>query len=183
MPASPESLFLMGRCGRAHGVRGEVKVFPETDDPGRFADLDRVFVGERAEGAREHEVVGVRYQPQKGRTIVLLRLSDVETRDAAEALRGLAVFAAEDDLPPLEDGEVYLHDLVGLAAWTVGDDGEAGEEVGVVREVLDGTAQPLLVVARDGRPDVLVPDVPEIVVEVDLGAGRILLDPPEGLLD
>jgi len=182
-PVSPDDLLLIGRCGRAHGVRGEVKVFPETDDPEQFAGLPRVFVGEAPGAAVERAVEGVRFQPQKGRTLVLLRLGGVASREDAEALRGRYVYAAEADLPPLEEGEVYLHDLVGLAVWTVGEDGAPAGAVGTVRDVLTGGAQLLLVVARDGAPDALVPDTPEIVRAVDLDAGRVLIDPPEGLLD
>jgi 16S rRNA processing protein RimM len=173
----------MGRCGRAHGVRGEVKVFPETDDPARFGALRRVFVGPSAGEARAHEVARARFQPQKGRTLVLLDLADVRSREEAEALAGQYVYAAEEDLPALEAGEVYLHDLIGLAVWTVGEDGAPAEAVGTVRDVLTGGAQLLLTVARDGAPDVLVPDVPEIVRDVDVPAGRILVDPPEGLFE
>ncbi len=173
----------MGRCGRAHGVRGEVKVIPETDDPGRFALLDRVFVGRAAAEAEERAVAGVRLQPQKGRTAVLLHLADVPSREAAELLAGLHVYAAESDLPPLEEGEVYLHDLIGLAVFAVDESGAPAAPLGTVRDVLEGAAQLLLVVAREGSPDALVPDVPEIVLDVDLAAGRVLLDPPEGLFD
>lgn len=182
-PVSPDDLLLIGRCGRAHGVRGEVKVFSETDEPEQFAGLDRVFVGEAPEAAVERAVEGVRYQPQKGRTLVLLKLGGVPSREDAEALSGQYVYAAEADLPALDEGEVYLHDLVGLAAWIVDEAGAPAEAAGTVRDVLTGGAHLLLVVARDGAPDVLVPDVPEIVRAVDLDAGRVLLDPPEGLFD
>ncbi|NNF57138.1 MAG: 16S rRNA processing protein RimM [Rhodothermaceae bacterium] len=182
--AVTDSLLLMGRCGRTHGVRGEVKVFPETDDPDRFLALDRVFVGETPASATERSIARVRLQPQKGRTLVLLHLKGLTTPEEAGSLRNLSVFAHEDDLPPLEEGEVYLHDLIGLAVVEVDDNDEpASEAVGTVRDVFDGGAQRLLVVARDGQPDVLVPDVPQIVLAVDLGAARILVRLPDGLLD
>ncbi len=181
---APDTLLLMGRCGRAHGVRGEVKVFPETDDPDRFAALARVFVGPSAEEAEERAVERVRFQPQKGRTVVLLHLGGVPGRDEAEALRGLGVYAHEDDLPPLDEDEVYLHDLVGLDVVLLAEDGESvTDPVGTVRDVLEGGPQLLFVVAREGRPDVLVPDVPEIVLDVDLDEGCVVLDPPEGLFE
>jgi 16S rRNA processing protein RimM len=182
-PISPDSLFLVGRCGRAHGVRGEVKVFPGSGDSALLEGLDRVFVGPSPEEARAHAVMRVRLQPQKGRTVVLLLLGDVPSREDAEALTGLYVYAAEEDLPPLERGEVYVHDLIGLAVVRVDEDGIGVETVGTVRDVLEGGAQLLLVVARDGAPDVLVPDVPEIVLDIDVPAGRILVDPPEGLFE
>ena len=179
-----DSLLLMGRCGRTHGVRGEVKVFPETDDPDRFLALDRVFVGETLASATERVVERVRLQPQKGRTIVLLHLDGFTTPEEADALRNLSVFAHEDDLPPLEEGEVYLHDLFGLAVVEVDENNEpATEAVGTVRDVFDAGAHRLLVVAREGQPDVLIPDVPEIVLEVDLDAARILVRLPDGLLE
>ena len=182
--ADADSLLLMGRCGRTHGLRGEIKVFPETDDPDRFLALDRVFVGDTASDAVERAVEGVRFQPLKGRVVVLLHLAGMTTPEEAEVLRGLFVYAHEADLPPLDEDEVYLHDLIGLAVIEVdADDTPVGAPLGIVRDVLEGGAQLLLVVAREGRPDVLIPDVPEIVRAVDLDAARMLVHPPEGLLD
>lgn len=178
MTPAPDSLLLVGTVGRPHGVLGEVKVIPETDDPERLRALARVFVGDAPERAEERAVEGLRFQPTRHGTTVLVRFAGIADRDAADLLRGLHVFAAEADLPPLDEGEVFLHDLIGLAV--VMEDGEA---VGTVTDVLTGGAQPLLVVRRDGRPDALVPDVDEIVTHVDLDAERITIRPPEGLLD
>ena len=180
---SPDNLLLIGRCGRAHGVRGEVKVFLETDDPAVVTALGRVFVGPAAEEVQEYVVGRVRLQPQKGRTVVILHLDGIASREDAEALTGLRVYAAEEDLPELEEGEVYVHDLIGLTVVGADEEGIPIEPLGTVRDVLEGGAQLLLVVARDGEPDVLVPDVPEIVLDVDVDAGRILVDPPEGLFE
>ena len=158
---------------------------PETDDPDRLVDLARVFVGPDAARAAEREVESVRFQyPKGGRTVVLLGLADVTDREGADAQRGLGVYAHPDDLPALIEGEVFVHDLIGLRVETVASDGEGEPNVlGEVRDVLEGGAALLIVVSRDGQPDVLVPDVPEIVLSVDLDAGRILIDPPDGLLD
>ncbi len=177
-PASTDSLLLVGTCGRPHGMLGEVKVVPETDDPERLAALEQVFLGRAAETAQPRTVQSVRFQPTKRGLAALVSFEGVAGREAAETLRGLGVWAEASDLPPLEDGEVFLHDLIGLAVVT-----EAGESVGTVADVLEGGAQRLLVVRRDGRPDALVPDVAEIVTDVDLGAGQLTLAPPEGLLD
>lgn len=174
----------MGRCGRAHGVRGDVKVVPETDEPGRFSGLERVFVGSDRTTARACTVEAVRYQYPKGATVVLLKLSGVETPEDAGTLAGSAVYADPADLPPLADDEVFFFDLIGLEVVAVDDEGNpVGEPVGTVRDVLEGAAQPLLAVARAGRPDALIPDVPEIVVAVDTEARRVLVRPPEGLFE
>ena len=173
----------MGRIGRPHGVRGEMKVTPETDEPSRFELVDRLFLGASPETARERRVEGVRFQFPKGRTVVLLSLDAVDDLDAAEALRGNNLYASSADLPPLEEGEAYLPDLIGLVAYHVDAYGDAtGEPLGTVQDVLDG-AQLLFAVRREGKPDVLVPDVEAIVAAVDLKGKRLLLHPLEGLFD
>ena len=187
MPTDSDRLFLVGRITQPHGVMGEMKVRPETDDPARFGLFDRLFVGPDAAGAarREREVTGVRFQHMKNGTVaVLLRLADVESREAAGDLRGMDVFAHEDDLPPLDEGEVFVHDLIGMRVLVVDDEGEpTGEVVGTVRDVFDSGATFLFSVAREGRPDLLVPDVDPIVRVVDAEAREIHIVPPEGLLD
>ncbi len=173
-----DSLLLVGTCGRAHGVQGELKVIPETDDPERLAALEQVYVGATPETAQPRTVEAVRFQPTKRGTVALVRLEGVGGREAADALRGHGVFADAADLPPLGEGEVFLHDLIGLAVVT-----EDGETVGTVADVLTGTAQPLFVVERPAKPDALVPDVAEIVLRIDLDAATVTIAPPEGLLE
>ncbi len=173
----PDTLLLMGYFGRAHGVSGEIKVFPETDDPERFSTLERVMVGPSASQTREYSVDNVRFQMLKGKTIVLLKLRDISIREEVEQLSRLSVFAAQSDLPPLGEGEVFIHDMIGMEVV-----GEGGEAIGTVRDVLEG-AQLLLLVSRNGKADVLIPDVPEIVTDVDLEAMRIVVNPPEGLIE
>ncbi len=182
MPSPTDSLLIVGVCGPPHGVRGEVKVIPETDDPARLLGLERVWLGASAEGARERAVEGARPQTSKRGLAILMKLDGVADREAAQALRKRLVFAHEDDLPGLEEGEIFLHDLPGLAVLLASENGSA-EPIGTVAEVMEGVAQNLLVVRRDGRPDALIPDVPEIVTDVDLDAGTITVQPPEGLLD
>ena len=183
MATDPDRLLLMGRVGKTHGVRGEVKVMPETDDPQRFADVERLFLGPTPEAAREIAVEGVRYQYPKGRTVILLALDGVETMEAAEDLRNLHLYADPDDLPPLEDGEAYVHDLIGLDVYEADESGApAAEPFGTVRDLYDG-AQLLFAIGRDGKPDVLLPDVEEFVVSVDVEAGRMVVRLPDGLVD
>ncbi|HEX8384684.1 MAG TPA: ribosome maturation factor RimM [Rubricoccaceae bacterium] len=178
----PDRLLLMGRLGRSHGIRGDVKVVPETDDPNRFGALARVFVGHTPQAAAERAVRGVRFQYPKGRVVVLLGLDGLAKPEDADALRGLNVYAHEDDLPALGEGEVFLHDLAGLDVWAVDDEGEPTERLGVVRDLYDG-AQLLFAIQREGKPEVLLPDVEEFVAAVDLPGRRLLVRPPEGLFD
>ena len=173
-----DNLLLMGRLGRAHGVRGDVRVFPVTDDPARFEAVEHLYVGPSASEARPYRVDDVRYQFPKGQVVVLVALEGIDGRDEAEALTNLNVYADAGELPALAEDEIYVHDLVGLAV-----EDEAGASIGRVRDILEGAGQDLLVVARAGRPDVLVPDVPDIVLSVDVAAGRMVVRPPEGLFE
>ena len=177
-PATPDSLLLLGRCGRPHGVRGELVVVPEIDEPALIAGLERLYIGGSVEDAIAYPVESARLHVTKRGTAAIVQFGGIGSPDEARALQGQAVYAAEDELPPLEEGELYVHDLIGLRA--VLEDGTA---VGEVVDVLRGAAQDLLVIRRPAGDDVLVPDVPEIVPEIDPEAGTVTLTPPEGLLD
>lgn len=172
----PDALVLMGRIGKPHGVRGDVRVRPETDDPGRFEDLEAVYVGKSPETAKRLTVSGARVHPMKQGLTVVLGLNDIDGRDAAEALRGLYVYAVEDALPPLDDDEFFLHDFIGLAVVTDG-----GEPVGTVRDVMELPAHPVCVVERPDGSEILIPAVGVFIEDIDLDAGRLIVRPIEGL--
>ena len=177
-----DDLILIGTVGKPHGFRGEVKVRPETDDPDRYQDLERVFVGAAPETARELALDGVRFQYPKGRTVVLLGFEGIDDQEGVEALRGHSVYAMQAELPALADGEVYVHDLIGLTAVRVDADGAEVGEVGTVRDVFEG-AQLLYQIRRADGSDVLLPDVDAFVHAIDLDGRRLLVRPPEGLWD
>lgn len=173
-----ESLLLMGRIWRPHGVRGEVKVIPDTDDPERFSDLSVIFAGKTADAARRIEIESVRFQPTKKGTVVVLKLAGIDSREEADELRKTLLFAPADELPPLDEDEFFLHDLVGLQVVT-----EEGDEVGVVDNVLEMPGQEVIEVGREGMPPALVPAVSEFILEIDLNAEKIVIRPIEGLLE
>lgn len=166
---------MVGVVTRTHGVRGGFKVRPETDDPYRFEALETVYLGD---ALRAHTIREVGFQPLKNGLAVLLELDGVQTREAAEALHGLEVWAAEEDLPPLEDGQVFLSDLVGLQVRS-----ESGEVLGEVVDVVEYPAHPTLSVRRSGGSLSMVPFVEELVPEVDSDAGYLTVVALEGLLD
>lgn len=143
-----------------------------TDSPDQRFSIGSVF---QLSAGRRVTVAGTRWH----RGMLLVRWEGVEDRDAAEALRGTVLTVTTDELTPPEDpDEFHDHQLVGLRA-ELAD----GRPAGVVRDVVHGPAGELLVLSRDGRSDALVPFVREIVPIVDLAGGRIVLTPPDGLLD
>ena len=170
-------LRMVGRIVKAHGIRGELTVDVSTDSAElRFAPGSVVYVIAR-DGSVVRSLTVAAARPHTGR--LLVTFEGVEGRDAAESLRGAVLSANTVDLPPTGDpDEFYDHQLEGLAVRTVD-----GAPVGTVREVVHGAGGDLLVIDREGGGEALVPFVREIVPEVDVAGGRVVLDPPEGLLD
>jgi len=165
----------VGQIGRAHGIRGDVMVLVRTDEP------DTRFVPGTALATEPPErgpltVVAARWHT--GRLIVTFE--GVRDRNGAEDLRGTVLVLDSAQIPaPADPDEFYDHQLIGLAVVTT-----AGVPVGEVTDVLHH-GQDLLVIRRASGPaaDALVPFVSAIVTEVDVPSGRLVIDPPPGLLD
>ncbi len=164
---------LIGRILRPHGVRGMLKVMPETDDPQRFHLLKRVWL-RRADGTRQEiEVDQVRVIDRS----VLLSLRGITTRDAAEAWRGSEIEIPGDQLLPLAENRHYYFELIGLAVMT-----EDGEPIGTVKDIISYPANDVYVVMAGDR-EVLLPDSPDIIRSIETEKGRIVIHPLPGLLD
>ncbi|HEY0539751.1 MAG TPA: ribosome maturation factor RimM [Actinoallomurus sp.] len=166
-------LLAVGRVGRAHGIRGEVSVDIRTDDPGaRFAPGSSLATDPAGAGPLTVETV----RTHSGR--LLVRFAGFEDRTTAETLRGTLLLVDSAEIPPTDDPEEFHdHELIGLAAVTA--DGTGLGEVIDVRH----HGQDLLILRLASGDDALVPFVSAIVTAVDVPAGRIVLDPPPGLLD
>jgi 16S rRNA processing protein RimM len=168
--------LVVGRVGRPHGLRGEVTVEVRTDDPDqRFAAGSKLATLPAERGSLT--VAGARWHSGT----LLVRFAGYGDRNAAEGLRDTMLAIDSDDLAPLEDPEeFYDHDLIGLQVATVG-----GDQVGAVTDVLHH-GQTLLVIQGSGPragAELLVPFVAAVVPEVDVAGGRLVIDPPAGLID
>ncbi len=166
----------MGVVTRAHGLRGELTVDIRTDSPDeRF--VPGAVLWSRREGVPDGTLTIEAVRPHSGR--LLVRFVEAPDRTAAEALRGTRLLIDTGQLAPLDDpDEFHVHELEGLRVEL--DDGGV---VGTVREIVHGPGGELLVVARPDLPDALVPFVLAIVPTVDVPGGRVVITPPEGLLD
>ncbi|MBE9374380.1 ribosome maturation factor RimM [Saccharopolyspora sp. HNM0983] len=178
MSEQDSGALAVGRVVKPHGIRGELVVEVLTDSPElRFAPGSVLDLQWRTgtPGARRITVAAAR--PHAGR--LLLRAEEVDGRDAAEDVRGAVLTVSADVLEPIEDpDEFHDRDLEGLRVLTT-----TGEQVGVVRDVVHTPAGELLAVDAGEQREVLVPFVGEIVPEVDVPGGHLVVDPPEGLLD
>lgn len=170
--SGPDRWLAVGRVRRPHGIRGEVTVEIVTDFPGRMSD--GVVVGLGSE-APERFIPVHRVRTHKGQW--LLAFEDLTTRDDVESLRNLWLFLPEQERSALPPNYFYEHELAGLSC--VNRD---GAPLGSVIELVSGAGTPLLKVQVPGG-EALVPFTSPIVVRVDLEAGRVILDPPRGLLD
>ncbi|MFS8525234.1 MAG: ribosome maturation factor RimM [Limnochordales bacterium] len=156
----------IGEVTAPHGVRGEVRVWPRTDFPERFQRLERVFV--RRPGRVPQELAVERARFHKG--FVIVKLEGVDTRDDAETLRGALLQVPGDQVVPLPEDHYYVFQIVGLEVVD-----EDGRELGVVKEVLFTGANDVYVVERADGSELLLPAVKDVVLRVDVDAGRMVV--------
>lgn len=161
----------MASIGAPHGVRGEVRLTVFAENLVMLTELGPY----RTEDGREVSITAVRMQGER----LIARLAGIGDREAAAALTGAVLHLEREQLPPIDEDETWYHaDLLGLTVEL--PDGTAAGEVTAIHDF--GAGDLLEVTAADGR-QTLVPFTRQIVPEVDLEAGRLRVDPPEGLLD
>jgi 16S rRNA processing protein RimM len=163
----------VARILRPHGVRGELRAEILTEEPGRFGLLEQVYVGQAGEVPVLVQLQGYRFRMDRG--WVLLKLAGYDDRNQAGALRGALVQIPESQALPLGEDEYYEHQILGLVVETL-----AGESLGHVTEVLYTGANDVYVVGHAGQ-ELLIPALEDVVLEVDLAGGRLVVELPDGL--
>ena len=165
MTDNATDLIAIGKIVAPHGVRGELRVAVLTEFPERFLDMKRVLV----EGKGEMTVTGVRTHQD----IILMTLAEVKDRDAASALRGRLLQVTRAELMPLPEGQFYVFDLVGVKVFD-----EAGQELGVLEEVLQPGANDVYLIRRTDGSELLLPALRSVVLTVDMPGRRMVVKPP-----
>lgn len=168
-----ESLLEIGRIGRCHGLKGEVRVTSYAESPEIFAGS--LWLSDGRNPPVQREIEGRRMHQGQ----VLLRFAGIADRTAAEALRGLTVLIEMDRLPELDDDEVYVHELLGLQVV----DGHTGTMLGELSRVDFLAGQELWAIVTPQGREILFPAVPEYVERIDLDAAVARILPPPGLLE
>jgi 16S rRNA processing protein RimM len=157
----------VGALAGSHGVRGEIKLRLLTDRPDQLAKITTVYLGDNPAPVR---LLGYRSHGDQG----LIRIEGVTTPERAKELSGTLVKIAGTDARPLEEGEYFLFQLMGLRAID-----ENGNQLGVVTDLMETGAHDVLVIARPGGgEDLLVPNHENFVIEVAPDRGEIILRPP-----
>lgn len=166
-----EGLICVGLIGSARGLKGELRVKSFTADANALASYG-ALTDETGEQAFELKVTG------KHKEQLVVRIKGVNDRNAAEALNGQKLYMERDQLPKTDEDEFYFSDLQGLDAELVD-----GQPFGTVIEAEDYGGGPFLEVKAPGHGTVLVPFTKAAVPVVDIQGGKVVIDPPEGLLE
>lgn len=172
MSDTPSELICVGAIGGAYGVHGEVRLKSFTAEVDALEDYAPLLT---EDGAFEFDIAITR-SIKNG---LAARLSGIATKEQADALKGVKLFVPRERLPETEDDEYYYTDLVGLEVRDTG-----GNVLGKVKNVLNhGAADLLEVLPPKSSETILLPFTMANVPTVDISAGRIIADPPEGLFD
>ncbi|MBN1314979.1 MAG: 16S rRNA processing protein RimM [Anaerolineales bacterium] len=163
--------MIIGRITRPHGIRGEIRVEIHTEQPDRFITLERVLVGETellpmtVESARFHQ------------NVIILKLGNCDTRTQAEGLKGKKLLIPIEEAIPLEEDEYFLFQLIGLEVQT-----EEKQVLGEIVDIIETGANDVFVV--DGPSgQLLLPDIPEVILDVNLDDGIVIVQLLPGLRD
>lgn len=167
-----EDKFRVGVITNTHGLRGEVKVFPTTEDPERFRDLKEVLLDTGKEWL-ELEVSSVRFF----KNLVIVKFKEFNSINEIEQYKGKDLYVSRENAIPLEEGEYYLADIIGAAVVT-----EDGAVFGELKDVLETGANLVYVVLHEGK-EVLLPVIPDCVKNVDVEQRKVTVHIMKGLLD
>ncbi len=168
-----EQLLQVGAITSTHGVRGEVKVFPTTDDPKRFKKLKNVILDTGKEQITL-EVEGVKFFKQ----FVILKFKGFDNINDIERFKGKNLYVTRENAVKLRRDEYFIADLEGLTVFL-----EDGTEFGMLTEVIQTGANDVYTIAMKAGGEVLIPAIKECVLAVDVEGGKITVHLMEGLLD
>lgn len=166
-----EDLLQVGVITTTHGVRGEVKVFPTTDDPARFKKLKNVIL-DTGKMRKELEITGVKFF----KNMVILKFKDLDNMNDVEKFRQAKLLVTRENAVELGKDEYFIADLIGLKAFS-----DEGEDLGTVTDVLQTGANDVYVISGEGKADLLVPAIHDCVKEVAIKEGRMILHLLPGL--
>ena len=168
-----EQFFRVGVITTTHGVHGEVKVFPTTDDPQRFKKLKQV-ISDNGKEQRKLEITSVKFF----KNLVILKFKGLDNINDVEKYKKADLLVTRKNAVPLKEGEYFIADLIGLKATS-----DEGEELGILTDVIQTGANDVYVFSKEGMQDLLVPKIPDCIKDVNIEEGTILVHLLPGLRD
>jgi len=167
-----DNYLRVGVITTTHGVRGEVKVFPTTDDANRFNDLKEVFL-DTGKDLLPLEIEGVKFFKQT----VILKFKGIDNINDIEKYRGKDLLVSRENAVKLEKDEYFIFDLIDSQVFT-----EDGTKLGVLAEIMTTAANDVYIVKTDAGKEILIPSIKECILDVDVENKRITVHLLEGLL-
>lgn len=161
----------IGVIANSHGIKGEVKVYPTTDDPRRFFELDECFIDNG--GMLKVHVASARLH--KG--MVIVKFEEFDDINQIMIYKGKDILVSRDKAVPLEEGENYIGDLIGLKVIS-----DEEEYIGVIEDVLQTGANDVYIVRSQEGREILIPVIKSCVLDVDLESGKVLVHLMPGLI-
>ncbi|MDF2593761.1 MAG: rimM [Clostridia bacterium] len=166
-----EKMFTVGKIVNTHGIKGEVKVVPTTDDPKRFEKLQTIYVERKI--IEEYKIESIRYHKK----FVLMKFEGVETLNDAELFKNAVLKINRKDSLPLEENEYYISDLYGVEVLT-----EEGRRLGEITDVIYTGSNDVYVIKReDTEKELLIPAIKQVIRQVDLSQKKMVVKLLEGL--
>ncbi len=167
-----EEMLKVGVITSTHGVRGEVKVFPTTDDPARFRKLRKVILDTGKESL-SLTIQNVKFFKQ----FVIVKFEGIDDINDSEKSKKYPLDVSREDAVPLEEDEYFIADMIGLAAET-----EDGEYFGILKDVIITGANDVYVIDSERHGEVLIPAIKECILDVDVRSGRMKIHLMDGLI-
>ena len=164
-PSVPDGRIVIGRVGAAHGIHGDLRIIPLTDFPERFSALREVMVGD--------ELLHVAHVKPQGKNF-LMRFREYAVREEAQRLTGRLLTVAREEAAPLDEGEYYVFDIVGLTVYD-----EEDNELGSVENVLRTGSNDVYAVRSEDGHELLIPALRAVVQSIDVPGGRMTVRLPE----
>lgn len=169
-----EDFFRVGVIANTHGVKGEVKVFPTTDAPERFKKLKKVILDAKREKI-DLEIQSVRFF----KNLVIVKFKGIDNINDIEKYKGCDLLVTRDNATPLNEGEYYIADLIDMKVVD-----EEGNELGVLFDVMQTGANDVFVVKlNDSEKELLLPNIPSCVLDVDMDERMVRVHVLDGLMD
>ena len=167
-----EELLQVGVITQTHGIRGEVKVFPTTDDASRFRDLKHVLL-DTGKDTLSLEIENVKFFKQ----FVILKFKGYDNINDVERYKRCPLLVERSDAVPLDEDEYFITDMIGMQVVT-----DQGEDFGVLKDVLTTGANDVYMIDHPSAGEVLVPAIKECILEVDIPGRRMKLHVMDGML-
>ena len=168
-----DDFLQVGVITSTHGVRGEVKVFPTTDDPARFKKLKQVILDDGKQKI-DLEIASVKFF----KNMVILKFKGIDNINDVEKYRRAQILVTRENAVPLAENEYFIADLIGLAAKS-----DEGEDLGIIEDVLQTGANDVYVIRTPQKEEILVPAIKECIINVNLEQNEMLIHLLPGLKD